>query len=160
MIRSSGVSRRRSLSIVLAAVFVLTLLLGACGVKNDVDTVKLRVGEVTRSIFYAPLYVAFTQGMFDEEKLDVTLIETPGGDKAMTALLSGQVDITLVGSETSIYVYQQGATDPVINFAQLTQTDGTFLVGRSVTQADFTWEKLQGSVMLGQRKGGMPQMAV
>lgn len=119
---------------------------------------KIRIGEVTRSVFYAPEYVALEKGFFKEEGLDVELQTTAGGDKTMTALLSGAIDVALVGAETSIYVYQQGAEDPVINFAQLTQTDGTFLVAREET-GEFDWSKLNGSVFLGQRKGGMPQMA-
>lgn len=75
----------------------------------------------------------------------------------MTALLSGGIDIALVGSETSIYVHQQGAKDPVINFAQLTQTDGTFLVSRKKLDS-FNWNDVKGVTFLGQRKGGMPQM--
>lgn len=86
------------------------------------------------------------------------LTTTPGGDKTMTALLSNAIDVALVGSETSIYVYQQGTDDPIINFAQLTQTDGTFLVAREA-DANFDWNNLKGKVFLGQRKGGMPQMA-
>ena len=76
----------------------------------------------------------------------------------MTALLSGAIDVALVGSETSIYVYQQGSEDPVINFGQVTQTDGTFLMARDGAGA-FDWNNLKGKVFLGQRKGGMPQMA-
>ncbi|MBB5355082.1 NitT/TauT family transport system substrate-binding protein [Anoxybacillus mongoliensis] len=129
-------------------------LLSACS-SNDVKT--LRIAEVTRSIFYAPQYVAIEKGFFAEEGLRIELNTTWGGDKTMTTLLSNGADIALVGSETSIYVYSQGAVDPVINFAQLTQTDGTFLVSREPI-ANFTWDQLKGSTFLGQRKGGMPQM--
>ncbi|MGG1514987.1 ABC transporter substrate-binding protein [Paenibacillus oryzisoli] len=129
----------------------------ACGGKKE-ETTKVRIGEVTRSLFYAPEYVALSQGFFKEEGLDVELTTTPGGDKTMTALLSNTIDVALVGSETSIYVSQQGSDDPVINFAQLTQTDGTFLVARKKPDK-FDWNSLKGSVFLGQRKGGMPQMA-
>ena len=118
---------------------------------------KVKLAEVTHSIFYAPQYVALEKGFFAEEGLDVEMTTTWGGDKTMTALLTGGADVALVGSETSIYVEAQGATDPVINFAQLTQTDGTFLVAREKVD-NFTWEQLKGSTFLGQRKGGMPQM--
>ncbi|MGD6855660.1 ABC transporter substrate-binding protein [Bacillus infantis] len=138
----------------LLAVFVLLVPLAACS-KDEVQTV--RIAEVTRSIFYAPQYVAIEKGFFKEEGLDVKLTTTPGGDKTMTALLSDGADVALVGSETSIYVYGQGTNDPVINFAQLTQTDGTFLVSREKID-DFSWDQLKGKTFLGQRKGGMPQM--
>lgn len=142
-----------SLTAVIAAILIIPLT--ACG-KGEVQ--KVRIGEVTRSIFYAPQYVALEKGFFEEEGLDVTLTTTAGGDKTMTALLSNSIDVALVGSETSIYVTAQGSTDPIINFAQLTQTDGTFLVAREKID-NFSWDMLKGSTFLGQRKGGMPQMA-
>ncbi|MCA0992051.1 ABC transporter substrate-binding protein [Pseudalkalibacillus hwajinpoensis] len=135
---------------------VFLLILSACGTNNGND--QVRVAEVTRSIFYAPQYVALSEGIFEKHGLDVELTTTWGGDKTMTTLLSNGADIALVGSETSIYVYAQGTDDPVINFAQLTQTDGTFLVSREKVD-HFAWEDLKGSTFLGQRKGGMPQMA-
>lgn len=128
---------------------MMMFLLSACG-KQDLQEVK--VGEVTRSIFYAPQYVAIEKGFFEEEGLNVELSTIAGGDKTMTALLSGGIDVALVGSETSIYVTAQGANDPIKNFAQLTQTDGTFLVSREKIE-NFSWDMLKGSTFLGQRKG-------
>ncbi|EFM12057.1 ABC transporter substrate-binding protein [Paenibacillus curdlanolyticus YK9] len=139
------------------AIVMIASLLASCGKSGDGKT-KVTIGEVTRSLFYAPEYVAVAKGYFEAEGLDVELTTTPGGDKTMTALLSNTIDVALVGSETSIYVAQQGADDPVINFAQLTQTDGTFLVARKPVDA-FDWSSLKGVDFLGQRKGGMPQMA-
>ncbi|MED3549020.1 ABC transporter substrate-binding protein [Cytobacillus praedii] len=141
-----------SFSLVLIAILIIPL--AACG-KDKVQ--NIRIGEVTRSIFYAPQYVALEKGYFEEEGLNVELTTTAGGDKTMTALLSDSIDIALVGSETSIYVYAQGSNDPVINFAALTQTDGTFLVSREKIN-NFSWDQLKGATFLGQRKGGMPQM--
>jgi len=143
-----------------AAVLAILMLVTACGPKKAEEAVKVRIGEVTRSLFYAPQYAAINKGFFKEQGLEIELTTTPGGDKTMTALLSGGIDVALVGSETSIYVHQQGSGDPVINFAQLTQTDGTFLVARKALNGNkFDWNSLKGSVFLGQRKGGMPQMA-
>ncbi|QED49049.1 ABC transporter substrate-binding protein [Cytobacillus dafuensis] len=143
------------ISFSLLLISILIIPLAACG-KDEVKNV--RIGEVTRSIFYAPQYVAIEKGFFKEEGLNVTLTTTAGGDKTMTALLSDSIDVALVGSETSIYVSAQGSNDPVINFAQLTQTDGTFLVSRTKID-NFSWDQLKGKTFLGQRKGGMPQMA-
>lgn len=145
----------RKLMIVFSVVILSFFTFVACNKKEELQ--KIRIGEVTHSLFYAPLYVAIGKGFFKEEGLDIDLQTTAGGDKTMTALLSGGIDIALVGSETTIYVYSQGARDPVINFAQLTQTDGTFLVSREKLDA-FNWTDLIGSTFLGQRKGGMPQM--
>lgn len=126
-----------------------------CASNDEADSI--RVAEVTRSVFYAPFYVALSEGYFEDENIDVDLTTTWGGDKTMTSLLSGGADVALVGSETSIYVAAQEAADPAINFAALTQTDGTFLVARE-DLADFNWSDLSDSTFLGQRKGGMPQM--
>ncbi len=133
-------------------------ILGACSKDKPKDgTTKVRVAEVTHSLFYAPQYVAISEGIFKKHGLDVEITTTAGGDKTMTAVLSNGADIGLVGPETTIYVYAQGANDPVKSFAQLTQTDGTFLVARNQT-VPFNWDQLRGKTFLGQRKGGMPQM--
>lgn len=135
-------------------IFVGTFILSACTSK---DVTEVSLAEVTRSVFYTPQYVALEKGFFEEEGLEVDLQTTWGGDKTMTALLSDHADIALVGSETSIYVHGQEASDLVINFAQLTQTDGTFLVSKN-PHDNFTWEDIKGEQFLGQREGGMPQM--
>ena len=118
---------------------------------------KVTLNEVAHSIFYAPQYVAIEEGYFSEEGLDLTLITGVGADKVLTALISGEADIGFMGAEASIYAYQEGATDPVVNFAQLTQRAGNFLVARE-EMPDFKWEDLKGRKVLGGRKGGMPEM--
>ncbi|HLQ98069.1 MAG TPA: ABC transporter substrate-binding protein [Candidatus Dormibacteraeota bacterium] len=132
------------------------LMIFISGCKSNEKT-SINLAEVTRSLFYAPQYVALEKGFFEEEGLDVELTTAWGGDKTMTALLSDNADIVLVGSETSVYVYAQDSKDYAINFAQLTQTDGTFLVAKE-PQPNFSWEDTEDSSFLGQRKGGMPQM--
>jgi len=131
-------------------------LISACGGGSS-SPEKIRIFEVTHSIFYAPQYVALEKGFFAEEGLDVELTNANGGDKAMTALLSGNAEIILMGTEATIYVKNQGASDPAINFAQVTQTDGSFLVSREPI-ANFSWDMLKGKTLIGQRPGGMPQM--
>lgn len=136
-------------------VCLLFLVIAGCNTSDENKSIDL--GEVTRSVFYAPQYVALEKGFFEDEGLDVSLQTTWGGDKTMTALLSESIDIALVGSETSIYVYAQDSKDYAVNFAQLTQTDGTFLVSKE-EEPDFEWNDVEGNTFLGQRKGGMPQM--
>ncbi|NEU30017.1 ABC transporter substrate-binding protein [bacterium LRH843] len=145
----------KKVSFLVIATLLLFALTECSFWKKDRDT--LRVSEVTRSIFYAPFYAAISQGFFEDEGVQIELSTAWGGDKAMTALLSDGADISLVGAETSIYVYSQKAADPAITFAALTQTDGTFLVSRE-KRASFSWDDLKESTFLGQRKGGMPQM--
>ena len=141
-------------SIFIGGLMLLFFLLSACGAN---EMTKVNLAEVTRSVFYTPQYVALEKGYFEEEGLEIELQTTWGGDTTMTTLLSGGADIALVGSETSIYVYAQDSKDYAVNFAQLTQTDGTFLVAKE-EQPDFEWSDLSGKQFLGQRIGGMPQM--
>lgn len=129
---------------------------GAKGGSSHAKT-KITLNEVAHSIFYAPMYVAIEKGYFAEEGIDLTLVTGFGADKTMTALLSGEADIGFMGAETTIYTYNEGATDVVVNFAQLTQRAGNFLVARE-PMPDFEWSDLTGKTVLGGRKGGMPQM--
>ena len=124
---------------------------------KDSETVKITLNEVAHSIFYAPMYVAIEKGYFKEEGIDLELVCGFGADKTMTAVISGEADIGFMGSEASIYTYAEGATDYVVNFAQLTQRAGNFLVARE-EMPDFTWDDLKGHLVLGGRKGGMPEM--
>ena len=137
---------------------VTTLPLGVFAAKKDeAKLAKVTLNEVAHSIFYAPQYVAIEEGYFKDEGLDLTLVTGFGADKTMTADISGEADIGFMGAEASIYAYQEGATDPVVNFAQLTQRAGNFLVARE-EMSDFKWEDLKGKKVLGGRKGGMPEM--
>lgn len=124
---------------------------------EETELTKVTLNEVAHSIFYAPQYVAIEEGYFAEEGLDLTLVTGFGADKVLTALISGEADIGFMGAEASIYAYQEGATDPAVNFAQLTQRAGNFLVARE-EMPDFKWEDLKGKKVLGGRKGGMPEM--
>lgn len=121
---------------------------------EEKEFTKVTLNEVAHSIFYAPQYVAIEEGYFAEEGLDLTLVTGFGADKVLTALISGEADIGFMGAEASIYAYQEGATDPAVNFAQLTQRAGNFLVARE-EMPDFKWEDLKGKKVLGGRKGGM-----
>lgn len=120
-------------------------------------TVNVTLNEVAHSIFYAPMYVAIEEGYFEDEGIKLDLVTGFGADKTMTAVLSGEADIGFMGSEASIYTYNEGANDYVVNFAQLTQRAGNFLVARE-EMPDFEWENLKGKLVLGGRKGGMPEM--
>lgn len=115
---------------------------------------KVTLNEVAHSIFYAPQYVAIENGYFEEEGIDLTLVTGFGADKVMTALLSGDADIGFMGSEASIYTYSGGAADAPVNFAQLTQRAGNFLVAREEIP-EFEWKDLISEEVLGGRKGGV-----
>ena len=158
--------KKRILTFLLAASMIL--LTGCHSSNNSTPTggnpdsskeelTKLTLNEVAHSIFYAPMYVAIEKDYFRQEGIELELVTGFGADKTMTAVLSGEADIGFMGSEASIYTYNEGASDFVVNFAQLTQRAGNFLVARE-ERPDFEWTDLKGSTVLGGRKGGMPEM--
>ena len=172
--------KKKLISIILASALTVGLL-SACGsdsskdndANSKIDTtetgsnttksdtssapVSVTLNEVAHSIFYAPMYVAIENGYFEDEGIELTLVTGFGADKTMTAVISGEADIGFMGSEASIYTYNEGANDSVVNFAQLTQRAGNFLVAREEMK-DFKWTDLKGKDVLGGRKGGMPEM--
>ena len=143
-------------------VFTLVLSLLLCGLIGcgtgdkdgtaDGKLTKITLNEVAHSIFYAPMYVAVEEGYFEEEGLDVNLVTGFGADKVMTAVLTDEAEIGFMGSESSIYTYLGGAEDYVVNFAQLTQRAGNFLVAREPIE-NFSWDMLKGTEVLGGRAG-------
>ena len=148
----------RKTAAILAALGILVAAACGCGAPAEEATVTLRLCEVTHSVFYAPQYVALSQGFFEEEGLDIELTNGGGADKVMTAVLTGQADVGLAGPEACIYVHNQKKEDAPVIFAQLTKRDGSFLVGREA--GDFSWEDLRGCTVLGGRKGGVPEMTL
>ena len=126
---------------------------------NDNKLKKVKVAEVTHSIFYAPQYVAHALGYFEEEGLDVEIILAAGADKVTAAVLSGDVEIGFCGSEATIYVYNNGEKDYLVTFAGLTKRDGSFIVSREKYD-NFTLNKLKGKTIIGGRIGGMPEMTL
>ena len=134
-------------------------VLGGCGKSGGKSEGLTRVtlNEVAHSIFYAPMYVAIEEGYFEQEGIEIELVTGFGADKTMTAVLTGEADIGFMGSESTIYTYAGGTQDYVVNFAQLTQRAGNFLVSREPVD-NFTWDMLKGKTVLGGRAGGMPEM--
>ena len=152
---------KKWISLAAAVVLAVTALrMGVFAAKKESTEEKLTkvtLNEVAHSIFYAPQYVAIEEGYFKDEGLDLTLVTGFGADKTMTAVISGEADNVFMGAEASDYAYQEGATDAGVNFAQLTQRAGNFLVARE-EMPDFKWEDLKDKKVLGGRKGGMPEM--
>ncbi len=140
-----------------AATFTLAGCASDAKERSSKKLTDVTLNEVAHSIFYAPLYIAIEKGYFTEEGINLTLVTGFGADKTMTAVLSDEADIGFMGPESTIYTYNEGAQDCVVNFAQLTQRAGNFLVARE-EMPDFTWDDLKGKEVLGGRKGGMPEM--
>lgn len=126
---------------------------------KDSNLEQIKLAEVARSVFYAPQYVAISKGYFEDEGLEIDLINANGADKVTAALLSGDVQIGLQGPEPTIYLYKNNKSDYLINFAQLTRTDGSFIFGREPIE-NFTLDDLRGKSILGGRKGGVPEMTL
>lgn len=124
---------------------------------KDTKLTKVKLAEVTHSVFYAPQYVALSEGYFEQENLDVELILTPGADKVAAAVLSGDVQIGFCGPEATIYVYNSSEQDYLVTFAGLTKRDGSFLVSRKKMD-NFKLDDLKGKYVIGGRKGGVPEM--
>ena len=149
------------------AVIALVVLISAIILINIDNTSKdekenlkeISVSEVTRSVFYAPQYVAIAGGYFEEEGLKINLTTGQGSDNVMTGVLSNQIDIGFAGPETCVYVYNEGKEDYAQVFAQVTQTDGSFLVSSKKID-NFKWSDLKGKTVIPGRKGGMPYMSL
>lgn len=151
--------KRTLVSIILFLIVIAVIIFGFWHNKREENTglTKITVAEVAHSIFYAPQYVAISEGYFEEEGIDIELVLTPGADAVMAAVLSGDAQIGFSGSEATIYVYNGGEEDYPMTFAALTKRDGAFIVSREKID-NFTLEDLKGKTIIGGRKGGMPEM--
>ncbi len=147
--------KKRICAAIMAFAVIISTCVGCDKSENSLTKVKLT--EVAHSIFYAPMYVAIENNYFAEEGIDLELINGFGADKVMAAVVAGETDIGFCGAEASVYLYAEGASNYVVNFAQLTQRAGNFLVSRKPVK-DFTWDMLKDKEVLGGRKGGMPEM--
>lgn len=149
------------------AIIAIVVLISAIFIINSDNTSKdkkeslkeISVSEVTRSVFYAPQYVAIAGGYFEEEGLKINLTTGQGSDNVMTGVLSNQIDIGFAGPETCVYVYNEGKEDYAQVFAQVTQTDGSFLVSSKKID-NYKWSDLKGKTVIPGRKGGMPYMSL
>ena len=150
--------KRKLMAGILAAALLLTCAAGLTSCGAPKATQKVRLCEVTHSIFYAPQYVALAKGFFADEGIEIELSNGGGADKVMSAVLSDSVDIGLAGPEASVYVYNEGKQDYTEVFAQLTACDGSFLVAREANP-DFKWTDLKDAHILPGRKGGVPYMS-
>lgn len=145
---------KKTIALLGATLFAL-LPLSACG---DTDGLtKVKINEVTHSVFYAPMYVADSLGYFEEEGIKIELTNGGGANNVMAAVLSGDADIGFCGPEAALYVMLGGTNDVPTVFGQLTQRDGSFLVSRN-NEPDFQWSDLKGKEILAGRRGGVPAM--
>ena len=154
------IMKRRKVTVAVLSVVLAAAAHTGCGsAQNTNGPKKTRVvlNDLAHSIFYAPMYVAIEEGYFEDAGIDLELVTGFGADKTMTAVLTGEADIGFMGSESTIYTYAGGTEDYVVNFDQLTQLAGNFLVAREPID-DFSWDMLKGTTVLGGRAGGMPEM--
>lgn len=145
--------------LLLSLCIILTFAFSLAGCKEKDSSLKtIRLNEVTRSVFYAPMYVAINEGFFEDEGIKIELATGQGADKVMQQVLSKSSDIGFCGPEQTLYIYNQGRDDYPVVFAQLTQRDGSFLVSRNKGD-NFSWQDLKGKEVIGGRPGGVPEMA-
>lgn len=156
---------KKTITLIIIVVLVVALMAGIIIVKNQTSNKNaqnlktIKVNEVTRSVFYAPQYVAINNGFFHENGLNVELTTGQGADAVMTAVLANQCDIGFAGPEASIYVYNEGKEDFCQVFAQMTKKDGSFLIARNETN-NFSWQDVKGKTVIPGRKGGVPYMTL
>lgn len=150
---------KRIVALLLSAVMLCGLMLLAGCRSSNAGLRKITLNEVTRSVFYAPLYVAVSNGYFGEEGLELEIVTGGGSDASMTALLAHEADFALMGPETGVYVAGEGKYDHPVIIGQLTKRDGSFLLGREPIE-DFSWDMLKGKTIIGGRVGGMPYMTL
>lgn len=143
--------------IIVGAVVATIIVIDKNKTLETAELTTIQLNEVTRSVFYAPQYVAIANGYFKEEGLNIEITTGQGADKVMTAVLAGQSDIGFAGPEAAIYVYNEGKEDYIEVFAQMTKRDGSFLVSRKQND-NFKWTDLKGSTIIPGRKGGVPYM--
>ena len=146
-----------SILVIFIISFVTIVIINNPNNKTINNLTKVKVAEVAHTIFYAPAYAAISKGFFEEENIEIDLILTSGADKVTAAVLSGDVDVGFCGSESTIYVYNSGEEDYLINFARLTKKDGSFIVSKKKID-NFSLDDLKGKTVIGGRKGGMPEM--
>lgn len=154
--------------LVLLAFLLPIFALAACtgsgsgsGSETEDGLTIINLNEVVRSVFYAPQYVAIELGFFEDEGIEIVLETGQGADRSMVALISGEAQIGLMGTEAAIYVYIEGREDHAVIFAQLTGRAGNFLVARGRDEMqNFTWDDVRGRTIIGGRPGGMPQMVL
>lgn len=150
---------KKLLILTLTVSVVMLSLFGLVACSGGTDSNVIRLNEVTHSVFYAPLYVAINKGYFDEYGIKIELTNGGGADKSMTAVISNQADVALLGPESAVYIKLQGSDNYPVVFGQLTQRDGAFLMART-PMPDFSWSDLTGKEIIGGRKGGMPAMSL
>ena len=113
---------------------------------------------MTHSVFYAPQYVAMSQGLLCRRgaghRPEQRRRRRQGHDRRRLRRRGYRTG----GAGSCIYIHGQGKDDLPVIFAQLTKRDGSFLVGR--TDEDFDWSNLKGKTIIGGRKGGVPEMTL
>lgn len=149
---------KKFITALLCLMLIFTMLVGCDN--SDKKLREFTLNEVTRSVFYTPLYVAASKGFFEENGLKIEIVTGGGSDKSMTALLSGNAEVGLMGPETGVYVVNEGKEDHPMIIGQLTKRDGSFLLSRVDEKDTFTWESLKGKTIIGGRRGGMPFMTL
>lgn len=98
--------KRTLILIIIGVILIILTLLAFMFGKNDTNdekNTKIKVAEVTHSVFYAPWYVALENNYFED--LDIEVILTSGANNVAASVLSKSVDIGFVDrKQRSMYI--------------------------------------------------------
>lgn len=149
--------KKKIITFLILLITLVTIIICFKNNKDNNNLTRIKLAEVTHSVFYAPLYVAIENGYFENVGIDLEVILTPGADKVSAAVLSNTVDIGFAGTESAIYIYSGGEEDYLVTFAGLTKRDGQFIVSRNCDK-EFKLTDLYNKEILVGRTGGMPSL--
>ena len=106
------------------------------------------------SAFYTPLIMTMAGNFLQREGLEPEYTVSAPGTSAIASLLDDSVHVVQSAPSQAFAALEKGEAPLVTHFAQINETDGFFLNGRTV-DPEFSWSKLVGKKVLVDH-GGQP----
>ena len=73
--------KKSIVSLILIFIYILsTTIIGCTNNSNNNNLEEVKLCEVVRSVFYAPMYIAINEGFFEEEGLHIDLSTGQGAE--------------------------------------------------------------------------------